>query len=372
MLIQKKTSILLIDDDLETLLLFKSFFKETELTIEICSKFEDFTELLLETDFDLIISDLNMPEVSGLDIVSYVKSNVEYQWIPVVIITGHSVDERLLECIHAGAENYFIKPFDFDLLKATIESLIKRKNHEESLFGKIQSFRDLANNRGDFFTRASHELKTPINAIMGYVSLLTKQVENNLTAQQIGYLERIGVNTQTLLKAINGLLDFEKLEEKQSNVSLEPVYIKKLISGVVDQYQSLLIQKKIEISTKYDFVGGPVFMDREKFLLIVTNLLSNAIKNTENGKISICVKAQLSEGENFLLLDILDTGKGIEDDVRDSLYQMFYGRELPQVTKAFGIGLSNVKKSLDLLGGSIYFDSKLKEGTKFSLGFPLD
>ncbi|MCO4781916.1 MAG: hybrid sensor histidine kinase/response regulator [Candidatus Cloacimonetes bacterium] len=369
---QEKSSILLIDDDLESLLLLQKYLQSDEFIVKVCSRFEEFTKLLSENDFDLILSDLNMPTVSGLDIVNYVKSSIEHQWTPVIIVTGFGIDSRLTACIEAGAETYFVKPFDFEILRASIRASIKRKNYEESLFRKIQSFRELANDRGEFFTRASHELKTPINAIMGYVSLLNKQLEKDLSDQQNSYLERISLNAKTLLKAINGLLDFEELEARQSNVSLEPVHIEKLVSGIIDQYQSLLIQKNIEVKTNYDFVPGPVFMDREKFSLIVTNLLSNAIKNTEQGEISILVKAQLSEGENFLLYEISDSGKGIPEEVRDRLYQMFYGRDLAQVTKDFGIGLNNVKQALDLLGGSIYFDSTIDKGTKFSLGFPLD
>ncbi|MCJ8345705.1 response regulator [bacterium] len=369
---QGRASILLIDDDLDSLILFEKFLQGDDFDVKVCSRFDEFTKLLAENDFDLIISDLNMPGVSGLDIVTYIKSSIEHQWTPVIIVTGYSVDSRLLGCINAGAESYFVKPFDFELLKASIHSLIKRKNYEESLFKRIQSFRELANDRGEFFTRASHELKTPINAIMGYVSLLGKQSDSSFTDKQNGYLERIGLNAKTLLKAINGLLNFEELEARQSNISLEPVHIEKLVDGITDQYESLLIQKNIKVSIKYDFVRGPVFMDKDKFSLIVTNLLSNAIKNTEDGEIIILVKAQLSEGENFLLFEISDTGQGIPEDVRDRLYQMFYGRDIAQVKSGFGIGLNNVKKTLDLLCGSIYFDSKLGKGTKFSLGFPLD
>jgi len=220
-------------------------------------------------------------------------------------------------------------------------------------------------------TRVSHEFKTPIHAILGYISLLTEKSREGLSEKQAEYLKRIGANASTLLELIDQTLDYKKHEQRQSSLNLELVNVEKIVTEVLQNYESLTIEGGIEVQTRFSLPQTPLLLDREKFVLIFSNLISNVIKATSKGRIQVNLGAQKSEGKQFLIMEIIDSGRGMTEAEKDRIYQLFYGHKDYEV-QGGSIGLSNVRKALDLLSGSLYFESNEDTGTRFFVGLPIE
>ena len=224
--------------------------------------------------------------------------------------------------------------------------------------------------KSQFVSMVSHELKAPLAAVYGYLTLLTDENYPVSREQSQSYMKRSMLRLDSLLKMVNDLLDISRMELKTVKREIEPLCLKEIINSVLELFDSEIKKRNISIVKKFEETGNEFRADRDEMTRIFTNLISNGIKyNRDNGTISITI----IESDHNLLAEVTDTGIGLKESEKERLFQEFYRakNELTKNISGTGLGLSIVKKIVESYGGEINADSEFGKGTAFRLCFPL-
>ena len=248
------------------------------------------------------------------------------------------------------------------LIEAEKQSNIARREAEKS-----------AQARADFLAKMSHEIRTPINGILGVAQLLKDTVETEEQKNQIDVLCHSG---EHLLAVLNDILDFSKIEQGKFNIQKHPFSFNDTIRTLDNIYRPICNNKSVEliIENKLD-QDVEIFTDQVRLNQILFNLVSNAVKFTPSG--SVHLKAELEQfygAENsVLVVEIIDTGIGIESDKLDQMFEPFVQEEATTTREygGSGLGLTIVKNLVDMLEGDVQVRSSKGHGTTFVVTLPV-
>ena len=222
--------------------------------------------------------------------------------------------------------------------------------------------------KDDFMANMSHELRTPLNSIIGFSEVL--QGIDSLDEKQRRYAQNIRSSGRVLLEMINDILDLAKLDAGKMELKPSEFQIDVVVRAQCDMVRLLTEEKNIDLEVQTAENQEPMFQDQAKVQQILTNLLSNAIKFTPEGG-RIVVSAERKPGD-VLKLTVADTGVGIASEERATIFDKFRQSEsvlgTDGLTREFsgtGLGLSIVKELCKLLGGGVYFESEVGQGSTF-------
>jgi PAS domain S-box-containing protein len=218
--------------------------------------------------------------------------------------------------------------------------------------------------KSDFLTAMSHELRTPLNAIGGYAELLTLGLGGPVTSEQSDYLDRIRRSQQHLLGIINDILNFSRIEAGQIVYDIRPVAARDVAESVLPMVQPQAAAKGVKLSMSVS-PKVCVSADRGKLEQVLLNLLSNAVKFTPSGSITI---NGFVDGD-FAGLRVSDTGIGVPQDKLASIFEPFVqvGRSLTTPHEGTGLGLAISRDLSRAMGGDLFAESKIGEGTTFTV-----
>ena len=222
--------------------------------------------------------------------------------------------------------------------------------------------------KSQFLANMSHEFRTPLNAILGYTSMLLSGVSGELTPPQKQKAQRVDSNAQHLLSIINDILDISRIEAGKMPLHPAEFEIRGLISELLGEVEPLLYKGKLQILTDIPEGLPPLHTDRQKVKQIVLNLLTNAIKFTPHGR----VKLSVCERDAETRVAVEDTGIGIAPQDQEKVFEDFRQAD-NSVTREYGgagLGLSICKRLSDMLGGRIELESQLGKGSTFTLVIP--
>ena len=224
--------------------------------------------------------------------------------------------------------------------------------------------------KSSFVSVASHELRTPMTSIKGYVENMLEGLTGVLTDKQTHYLIRIKCNVERLTRMISDLLDLSRIEAGRVELRLGPVPINELVNDVADNLQPLARDKSLALEVLHTSIIPVIQADRDRQTQILTNLIGNAIKFTPPGG-TIQVKTQTMD-DRFLQISVADTGCGIGPDELPKVVDKFYRAEgTPTEAHGAGLGLAIVKSLVEIHGGRIWAESTPGKGSCFSFTIPL-
>ena len=261
----------------------------------------------------------------------------------------------------------FIRADVTDILNA------ERKAKEE-LERALREAENASKVKSDFLSSMSHDIRTPMNAIVGMTTLALANLDN--TDKLRDYLYKISVSSQHLLSLINDILDMSQIEQSKIHLNLQTIHIKELIGNIssimTSQAENRGLCFKIETSVfqHIKFTG-----DALRIKQILINLLSNAFKFTlEGGMVIFRVEEINAERQGYVRyrFTVQDTGIGIRDEFLNRLFEPFNRSERVSKVEGTGLGLSITKGLVDLMGGTIQVESKLRKGTKFEVELEFD
>jgi len=215
----------------------------------------------------------------------------------------------------------------------------------------------------DFLALMSHDLRTPMNAIIGYTRILLRRAKDALDDRQYRNLENIQTSSNHLLSLINDILDLSKVEAGRIDIKPEKVDMKQLATECIVSVESL-VKPGVQLEQQLEDVN-PVYTDADRLHRVVMNLLGNAIKFTEEGRIILSLRPVEGEVE----LSVADTGMGIPAEDLPHIFDEFrqVERQGGIQKEGTGLGLAIAKKSVEMLGGTITAESEVGKGTKFTL-----
>ncbi len=230
-----------------------------------------------------------------------------------------------------------------------------------------KKLREAEKAKSEFFANVSHELRTPLSLILSPLESILSGKYGGVSHEQEQFMHTIHNNALRLLQMVNGLLDFSKFEAGKMNVHREPTDIAGLIKTILNDFESMMRGKKIDLTFKIEFKPDTyVMMDRYLLERILFNLLSNAAKFTEDGG-KVHVRAGLN-GDN-LFVSVADTGIGIPEFAIKNLFQKFSQVEGSSIRRfeGTGLGLAMVKEFAELLGGAASVKSEVGKGSIFTM-----
>jgi PAS domain S-box-containing protein len=224
--------------------------------------------------------------------------------------------------------------------------------------------------KSQFLANMSHEFRTPLNAILGYTSMLLKGVTGELTPHQRRNLERVDSNAHHLLAIINDILDISRIEAGKMPLTVSRFDLKDLVAEVLSEVEPIISRSRLEVTSQQAADVPPLKTDRQKIKQIVINFLTNAIKFTPQG--SVEVRTEYVESRDEIAVSVADTGIGVSPEDRDRIFEDFRQADNSPTREytGAGLGLAICRRLAGMLDGRITLESEVGRGSTFTLVVP--
>jgi signal transduction histidine kinase len=340
-------------------------FMDEDYTFEIieAGTGEDGITLLEHNMPDILLLDNKLPGMQGVDVLEYIRKR-NYD-IVVAMITSYASLDVAIRATRDGAIDFIPKPFTPQELKSSIENItkqlyLKRITHKMKQEGKKIRYQ--------FLSVLSHELKAPLNALEGYLRMMQSKQAGELIDDYATPIERSLQRIQGMRNLIMDLLDFTKIRLERKEEKIEEVNLAEVAGNAIVTVQPYAIQMDVTINldVRTDVV---ILADPGDIEIVFNNLISNAVKyNKIGGKAEITIDSS----DNEAILIITDTGIGITKNDTENLFAEFVRikNEKTRNISGSGLGLSIVKKVIELYHGTINVESTPDVGTSFTIRIP--
>ena len=356
--------ILVVDDEEVICRLVVHILERNGYQCDCAERGEAALQIIRNSEIALVITDIDMPGMSGLELLSQVK-NFRPD-IAVIMLTGADDPKTAVQSLELGAYGYVIKPFEQNELLINVANALRRRELEQMLVEARNAAEHATKAKSEFLANMSHEIRTPMNAVMGMCYLTLK---TDLTPKQRDYINKIYAASQSLLGIINDILDVSKIEA--GKLDLETIDFD--LSGVLNNLSNLITPKAQEKGLEIVFavesdVPRAIQGDPLRLGQILLNLTSNAVKFTEKGEIVVSVRPVEVDAEYAILyFAVKDTGIGLTEAQQARLFQPFQQADTSTTRKysGTGLGLTISKKLTEMMGGQIGVESELGKGSVF-------
>jgi PAS domain S-box-containing protein len=225
--------------------------------------------------------------------------------------------------------------------------------------------------KSQFLANVSHDVRTPLNAILGYTSLLLRGVAGPLATPQRDSLGRVDANARHLLTLITDILDISRIEAGKMPVRLSPIRLKELVDEIMSEVEPLIATSNLTVTATVPDGLPTIRSDRQKVKQILLNLLTNALKFTPRGSVSVCCSHE--RANRSISLAVADTGIGIAPADQERIFEAFSQADSTSAREGggTGLGLAICQRLASVLGGQITVESKVREGSTFTLVIPV-
>ncbi|QPJ64741.1 MAG: response regulator [Candidatus Nitrohelix vancouverensis] len=318
-----------------------------------------------EVKFDMVLTDLVMPEMDGLQLCKALRHDLNQKDLPIFLLSGSANKDDVLRLYHAGITDYLSKPFAREELIARIRVHINSLLLNRELVQKVEQLKKLSKLKDEFLSIASHDLRNPLGNIKLSAELIAEgQVSEEETEE---YLEVIQSTSQYLLELINDLLDLGHLQDERE-LDKSIFAFSSLVKESIQSLAQLAVNKNIQIEyqeTSLQINGNAAALRR-----VITNLLSNAIKFTpEGGEIRLILEAP---DDTNMQLTVQDNGIGIPANKIPVLFDKFTSASQAGTRgeKSAGLGMYIVKQLVEKHSGTITVESEPGKGTRFQIILP--
>jgi len=376
---RNKYSVLVVDDEYVNIITLTSILTP-EYTVYEATNGPEALRIADEFLPDVILLDIVMPDMDGFDVLDALKDSESLRDIPVIIITALDSIEAEERALRLGAADYLTKPFHTGIVQLRIQNQIKILERDSierdlnvvlKLKEELISAKDQANAaskaKSEFLARMSHEMRTPMNAIMGMAQL--GQVSDD-TEKVKKCLGEIYDASRHLMRLISNVLDVSggsnalSLAEVKFSFDSVMAYISERVNPeVVKKQQSLVVNID-------DSVPGVLIGDERRLAQVIIHLLRNAVAfSPDNGEISLGVSVLTEDGDVVVLkVEVADNGVGISDEDKKKIFSMFEQGDGSFTRQHGGIGVSLTlsKYIVEMMGGNIWVESEIGKGSKFT------
>ena len=294
----------------------------------------------------------------------------------------------------AGSDNYFLvagvsarlRPdakclLFYELLAASVTNIFAKAKVYEEERKKAEALAEIDKVKTAFFSNISHEFRTPLTLMLSPLEELLNKKQNNFSDSDKGHIETTHRNAMRLLKLVNTLLNFSRIESGRQQAMFSLVDIAAVTKNLAANFRSVIEKAGMELIVEASTINQPVYVDVEMWEKIVFNLLSNAFKYTLKGSITVSISSTsqiassnptLGNTGEGIILKITDTGVGIPENELPNMFQRFH--RVQNVTgrthEGTGIGLSLVKELVQMHHGTIEVESTLNQGSTFTVKIP--
>ena len=375
----KKYHILIVDDEPSILKLISVRLAKEGFLCSIAENALDALMFVAENDVDIVITDINMPEMSGLELTSKL---IEAHEIDVIVMTGYVASYGFEDVVNVGAKDFFKKPVSMNELIARLNRVINEREMVNDLkmsqmrLAEAKDLAEAANKaKSEFLANMSHEIRTPMNAIIGFSSLLLENEQHRIHPDALAYIDKINQSGKYLLSIINNILDSSKVESGKMELVIDDFNLKALVDYLISTLKEKASAKGVILHAWIDPQLPDGFRgDAERLTQVLFNLVGNAVRFTEEGDVFLSIeKIRQSDDGIDLKFEVKDTGIGIPEARQDQLFEPFVQADASTTRKygGTGLGLFISKQLVALMGGDIFFKSTFGEGSLFGFKITL-
>lgn len=368
----KKTKLLIVDDNKNNRDAISYWLGEEYY--EVLHAINGISALKIIETFmpDIILLDYNLPGMDGIEVCQRIRTNKDLPFISIIMMSSHAPEINVI-ALEQGADEFIIMPVQPAELKSRIRAMLRLKeavSKSTELSKQNKKLHDLDKIKSNFISKVSHELKTPLQAILGYTSILQEGLQGELNYPQKLMTKQIQDAGEKLLNLINQLLDFESIEKGEGQISSEIIHIEDIFNYLSQVASPIAMKRNISLSFILEDKSIQIESEKELLQKIFLNLISNSIKfSNENTKILISAK---DIEDKFVEFKVQDEGIGISKSNISYIFDRFWQVD-DSITRAYGglgIGLTLAKKLVIILGGQIFVDSKPNKGSTFKVILP--
>ena len=371
-------SILVVDDEPDNFDVIETLLSEQNYQLHYAANGKSAIASLEAFQPDLILMDVMMPEMDGIEVCRRIKANPEWQIVPIIMVTALNSKSDLANCLNAGADDFISKPINSVEMRARVHSMLRIKQQ----YDNIQALSEIQSNtinilestlnelRGTLSSRMSHELNTPLNGIMGTISLLKEDIENMdilEIREMLGWVDDSAQRLENLTKKFLLYLELESSPSRQQSFkTAQTKFSSDTVTSTLKSYVYKLKRSKDDLV--FDLEDAVIAISDRYLLTILQELVDNAVKFSASGTI---IKINSQVVDNMFNLSVHDLGRGMtkEQVARIDAFVQFERKTYEQ--QGIGLGLRIVKKIVELAGGIFAINSIYQQQTTVNISLPL-
>jgi len=311
---------------------------------------------------DLILSDMMMPEVSGAQMVEMLRKDSAMDAIPILMLSAKADDDARIRLLREGAQDYLLKPFATEELRARVGNLVALKQTREQLMERNERLKktvgelEAINQELDSFSYSvSHDLRAPLRAVTGFSNILIETYASSLEAEAVRYLTMVHDRAQAMNQLIDDLLAFSRISRQPVQKRLsKPAEI---VREVMSELRGEQGDQRVEFT-----LGDLPVCEADSALLrqVFTNLLSNALKYSSKCEVSV-----IEVGYQNAAYFVKDNGAGFDMNYADKLFGVFQRLHGAKDYKGTGVGLAIVQRIIMRHGGRVWAEAAVNQGATF-------
>jgi len=360
-----KERIAVIDDEEVMRISCKRILQKAGYGVDLYEDGVSGLEGIDESQPELVIVDLKMPEISGVEVIRRLKD--KYPDMVIVVITGYATVESAVDSMKAGAYDFLPKPFTPDEFRLIVRRALERRRLAVEA-DRLKREKEAMERR--FITFVSHQLQSPLSAVEQYLRVLLHLMGDKTPPEQREWIERSLVRVGELSTIIRDWLTLSRVERELISSKRVPVRVDHLMAELVATYGPRAQESGLTLSLNEPEELPSAAADPDALKMAFSNLIDNAIKfNRPQGSVSITSAA---DGDS-VKVSVSDTGIGIPKENQEHIFEEF-SRVKDESTRKIGgtgLGLSICKRIVDELGGKIELDSHPGQGTTFTVTLPI-
>ncbi|BBC23133.1 response regulator [Pseudanabaena sp. ABRG5-3] len=309
---------------------------------------------------DIILLDVMMPDMDGIEVCQHLKNNPKWQHIPIIIVTALSDKEDLARCLDAGADDFVSKPINSTELRARVRSMLRIK----SQYDRIQ---DTMRLREEMMQTIVHDLRNPLIGIMlGCDSLRSVDMSDRAKKR----IDQIGKTIEQMRLLIDDILTIGRIEAKKLVLNLTKIDLAAMAQSAIDDIEPLTSNKHIRILG--EFPSEPVYISGDKNLIrrVIDNLIDNAIKFSPQQS-SIILKIEClpknPDRQDLVKFQVIDSGIGISPEQKQVIFEKYEVGNIVTGVSQIGLGLSFCKMTIEAHQGEISVANNHPKGSVFTI-----
>jgi len=366
--------VLLVDDRPENLYSLKQLLEKNGFQADTALSGEEALRKILKNRYFLIILDVQMPEMDGFEVAEIISGYSLVKDTPILFLsanyTGKEFIKKGYEC---GGVDYVTKPVDPEILLLKVKTFhklrqqaIKLEETQHELLKEIERREEQENKKNEFLSIASHELKTPLTSINGYLQLI--EMENVKTGVPISqHLVRVKKQTDRLTSLVTGLIDISRIETGRFQISKKLFDFNQMVQQCLDAGKISFPEYQVQLKGEST---GLFYGDEYRLEQVLLNLLANAAKYSPKNQI---IQLELEQKADRLTVSVKDRGIGIREEKIPFLFDKFYhAEETFNQFQGMGIGLYISAQIIRQHGGEYGVYSQYGEGSCFYFELPID
>ena len=367
--------ILIVDDTPENLISLKRVLETHNFEVDTASSGEEALKKVLRNEYVLIILDVQMPGMDGFEVAEAISGYSKAKETAIIFLSAVNTELKFITKGYlSGGLDYITKPVDMSVLLLKVKTFyrIYEQNRklieiQKALLDEIEFRRQAERKKDEFISIASHELKTPLTSVKGYMQLLERSIDKGDTNTVKRHLGKAQIQLEKLNELIADLLDISKIESGKLKFNKKYFSIDELLDNVVDIIHQSNPEFKI---IRNGASSQEIYADEMRIEQVIINFLTNAIKYSPG---TDEIHINLDNRGDQIYLGVRDFGIGIEPEQQKSVFDKFYRVEETAIHfQGLGIGLYISSEIIKRHGGEVGVKSKLKEGSEFYFVLPVD